>query len=111
MLRIGIALGDATGIGPEVSIKALATLAPEVDARYVLIGDRVIIEQQARIVGFDLSNSVSEILQPTPGLPSTALSLSHPKAAQAAIEWLREGAHLCLSGALDALVTAPVNKA
>jgi 4-hydroxythreonine-4-phosphate dehydrogenase len=42
-------------------------------------------------------------------LPSS-LSAGAPEAAQAAISWLREGAKRCLSGELDALVTAPVNK-
>ena len=36
---IGIALGDVTGIGPEVALKALAAEAPTDDTRYLLIGD------------------------------------------------------------------------
>ena len=37
--RIGISLGDITGIGPEVTLKALALEAPADDTRYLLIGD------------------------------------------------------------------------
>ena len=36
---IGIALGDITGIGPEVTLKALALDMETDDARYLLIGD------------------------------------------------------------------------
>src|SRR5438874_275172 len=36
---IGIALGDFTGIGPEVALKALAAEAASDDMRYLLIGD------------------------------------------------------------------------
>ena len=35
---IGITLGDVTGIGPEVSFKALSNV-PLDDTRYVVIGD------------------------------------------------------------------------
>ena len=36
---IGISLGDITGIGPEVTLKALAVEAKADDTRYLLIGD------------------------------------------------------------------------
>jgi len=36
---IGVSLGDITGIGPEVALKALALEASAEDARYLVIGD------------------------------------------------------------------------
>ncbi len=36
---IGITLGDVTGIGPEVVLKALAVEPPSDSTRYLLIGD------------------------------------------------------------------------
>ena len=36
---IGLCLGDPTGIGPEVSLKALAAEAGADQTRYLLIGD------------------------------------------------------------------------
>ena len=36
---IGISLGDITGIGPEVTLKALSVEANADDTRYLLIGD------------------------------------------------------------------------
>ena len=36
---IGITLGDVTGIGPEVTLKAVAAEAKNDDTRYLLIGD------------------------------------------------------------------------
>ena len=47
-LFIGIALGDVTGIGPEVSLKAVAEEAKTDDSRYLLIGDLGHIEQANR---------------------------------------------------------------
>lgn len=36
---IGITLGDVTGVGPEVALKALKTEAAADDARYLILGD------------------------------------------------------------------------
>ena len=36
---IGISLGDATGVGLEVTLKAVAAEAPADDTKYLLIGD------------------------------------------------------------------------
>src|SRR5438445_2690834 len=116
---IGIALGDMTGIGPEVALKALAAEMPADDTRYLLLGD----EAHVRRVNEEMRVGLQ--LQPYPGpgdsgrvfihpaltgpLPST-LSPGSPTAARAALDWLTDGAQRCLRRELDALVTAPVNK-
>ena len=46
---IGISLGDITGIGPEVTLKALATEAQAGDARYLVIGDEGYLRRLARV--------------------------------------------------------------
>ena len=119
--RIGISLGDVTGVGPEVTLKALARLLAEPatgDApRYLLLGDAGWIERANR----DLRLPVEPDRGPaTPGrlsvldprstpLPSQLTAGAAP-AALAAVDWLRAGAALCLRGEIDALVTAPVSK-
>ena len=116
---IGIALGDLTGIGPEVALKALAAEAATDDTRYLLIGDaarlcrlnerlhlRLPLEPYERGVGrgrFFVHSPSSA------ALPET-LSPGSPAAALAALSWLTDGAQRCLRRELDALVTAPVNK-
>ncbi|HEY1790046.1 MAG TPA: 4-hydroxythreonine-4-phosphate dehydrogenase PdxA [Verrucomicrobiae bacterium] len=123
MMRIGITLGDVTGVGPEVALKAVAAESNNDDAQYVFIGD----ENVLRRLNEKLSNP----------LPLTALPGSNPQsavaarffitnplknklparlphgsaeAAKAAMVALRDGAERCLRGELAALVTAPVNK-
>ena len=116
---IGLALGDVTGIGPEVALKALAAEAATDDTRYLLIGDvphlrrlneqlhlRLALEPYARAAEggrFFVHSPSSETLPET-------LSPGSPAAALAALTWLRDGAQRCLRRELDALVTAPVNK-
>jgi 4-hydroxythreonine-4-phosphate dehydrogenase len=116
---IGISLGDPTGIGPEVALKALAAETQADDTRYLLIGDQDLACRLDQQLGTKLSpktytgnaatgrmfihNTFSESLPPD-------LAAGSPVAARAAVAWLAEGAQRCLKRELDALVTAPVNK-
>ena len=81
--RVGITLGDQAGIGPEIVDAALASGRLPADANYSIIGAAV-----------DCS-----LGQPT------------RKTAEAAFEAIEEAARLALRGELDAVVTAPINKA
>lgn len=117
--RIGISIGDVTGIGPEVTLKAVAAELPADQIRYLLIGDceklRTLNEQLE--LNLDLQtarespgSSRVEVHDPlTQPLP-TATFPGSPVAATAAVAWLKDGATRSLRGELDALVTAPVNK-
>jgi 4-hydroxythreonine-4-phosphate dehydrogenase len=116
---IGISLGDVTGIGPEVALKALALEASADDTCYVLIGDadlaRCVNEQFGLKLPLQAYRGKSEpgrffLCHPLPDKLRADLSPGCPEAARAAVAWVREGAERCLRRELDALVTAPVNK-
>ena len=118
--RIGISLGDVTGIGPEVALKALAAEPPDDPARFLLIGDAAHARALEKRLGLNLPlrdftgpNQPDRFLlhDPLPGPLPEDLIEGSPAAARAAVAWLRDGAERCLRGELDALVTAPVNKA
>jgi 4-hydroxythreonine-4-phosphate dehydrogenase len=116
---IAISLGDVTGIGPEVALKALAVEGQTDDTRYLLIGDAGYIAAACEKLGLDFAvqpfskfgaegrffvhNPLQEPLPP-------GLDAGSPVAARAAVAWLTDGAQRCLSYDVDALVTAPVNK-
>jgi 4-phospho-D-threonate 3-dehydrogenase / 4-phospho-D-erythronate 3-dehydrogenase len=119
--RIGITIGDPAGIGPEIVLKSIAE--PEVCAacQPIIIGDASELRRQARalnlpcdyIVEGELSSEA--FIEPVICDTSNAggpiewgrLSADAGRAAIAAIEM---GAKLCLSGKLDAMATAPINK-
>lgn len=116
---IGIAIGDVTGIGPEVALKALAGELATDETRYLLLGDAGHLERTNRQLGLSLP------LEPFDGYERAGRLFHHPAstpplsvspapgsaaAANAAMDWLAEGARRCLAGELQALVTAPVNK-
>lgn len=113
---VAISLGDITGIGPEVALKALAR--EPADFRFVIIGDAAHVRKLARrfspeLAFGDYSTGCTHrfsILQSSQDPLSERLQPGAAEAANAAFHWLHEGAKRCLSGEFDALVTAPVNK-
>ena len=123
-MALGITLGDPTGIGPEVALKALARVMGDDETTcYVLIGDAGVAGYYAGLLGVEeplprwaeraTVTSRMYVFSPDLGLHGAQLlelAAGHATAARAAVAWLRVGAELCLSGELAALVTAPVNK-
>jgi len=116
---LGISLGDVTGVGPEVALKALAAEAGRDDARYLLIGDEKILarlnEKLSLALPLQRFSSYREegrffVVDPSAEPLPDHLPAGAPPAAHASVCWLRDGGQRCLRGELDALVTAPVNK-
>ena len=82
MRQIGITLGDAAGIGPEIVRAALAS-------------GQLVDSFDYRIIGDDAAS--------TPGEPT-------PATARAAAAALEQAADLANSGVVDAVVTGPIHK-
>ena len=61
--RIAITLGDPSGIGPEVIIKALNILFPERDNLPIIIGDTKTLEKTSRSLGIDFQFQIIENLK------------------------------------------------
>ena len=116
-MRIGIAIGDVTGVGPEVALKAVAAESKKDGAQYVFIGDETLLQKLNRKLPRPLplkrlSDGAGRFFTTNPlekKLPGK-LPAGSPLAARAAMAALRDGANRCLRGELAALVTAPVNK-
>jgi 4-hydroxythreonine-4-phosphate dehydrogenase len=115
---LGISLGDITGVGPEVTLKALAAEASADDYKYLLIGDEKILARLNEQLALNLplekftgyGGGKFFVVNPhAESLPEN-LPAGSPLAANASVAWLRDGAQRCLRDELDALVTAPVNK-
>jgi 4-hydroxythreonine-4-phosphate dehydrogenase len=116
---IGISLGDVTGIGPEVTLKALAQEISFDDVNYLILGDLELLEALNTRLGLGLaltgwrvdSSARLQVLNPLGAPLGVDLGPGSPTASRAAVAWLREGAIRCLRQQIHALVTAPVNKA
>ena len=116
---LGITLGDVTGIGPEITLKALAAEAANDATRYLLIGDEGHVQRLNEKLGTGLAlekfsgyGRAGKFFTTRPfaePLPEN-LAAASPAAAVAAVAALKDGAKRCRRGELDAIVTAPVNK-
>jgi 4-hydroxythreonine-4-phosphate dehydrogenase len=120
----GVVIGDALGIGPEITVKALADKRIYEACRPVLIGDLEIVKRAARKTRAGLrvvaASSPGEadfrfprlpvIPVPFPGLSSLPLGRAAPASGEAFVAWFRKGYDLARSGEVGALVYAPLNK-
>lgn len=118
--RLAITLGDVTGVGPEVTLKALADEAASDETRYLLVGDsrwaRRLNEQlRVNLPLKEFSDWTAPgrffLHDPLSAPLPAELPPGSPLAANAAIASLAEAGRRCLAGELAGMVTAPVNKA
>ena len=122
---LAITIGDPAGIGPEITLGALAENDLFARCRPLVIGDTRIMERAAGWLGLE---SVFEIVerpadgQYTPGtVPILDLGIATPEdcppgevtsvAGNAAVRYVFKACDLALEGVVDAIVTGPINKA
>jgi len=114
---LALTMGDPAGIGPEITLKALAAL-PDPSA-FPILGDPLVM--QAAADSFDLPlHIMANIDDRRMGafnlLPSSALATLPPlgkvsaEAGAAAYEAIAKGIALSLSGDIAGIVTAPIHK-
>ncbi|MFC1593711.1 4-hydroxythreonine-4-phosphate dehydrogenase PdxA [Candidatus Omnitrophota bacterium] len=104
---IGITLGDPSGIGPEVTAKALC--APEIRrlGRFFVIGDKPVLSQYFP-KKISLPNVV--IIDNNSTVRSFTRGSVNPHSGKAALGYINTALYLLKEKCIDALVTAPVSK-
>jgi 4-hydroxythreonine-4-phosphate dehydrogenase len=121
---IGIPIGDPAGIGPEIAVKALRRPELYETARPLLVGDAEVIRKA--LAWCRIEGKVNAVASPGEGVFEPAVvnlidlkntnrgSLIPGKVqaacGRAAFEYVERAATLALSGELDAVATAPINK-
>lgn len=114
---IAAVIGDPTGIGPEVLVKALAA---GLDARVLVVGDASVWERAQQAAGVSLPPRSSELPGPVgrdvpfhdmeaPDALWTRGEVS-PVAGVASAVWLKTAVRFALDRLVDAVVFAPLNK-
>ena len=127
--QIGLMLGDATGIGPEISAKVLSKVlasgAPASSFRLAVIGDARVLELGIRDAGITLPYQVytrlDEMPWPSERVPMIDLANLDPacltrgdvslESGRVCGETLKYMIGLALDGQLDGICFAPLNKA
>jgi 4-hydroxy-L-threonine phosphate dehydrogenase PdxA len=108
--RIGLMLGDMTGIGPEISAKLLATGVLKDVARIVVVGDRRVLELGCRDAGVDVPQV--DLIDLANIDPSTIERGSVSEVSgRLTGETLHRMTELAHAGKIDAICFAPLNKA
>lgn len=121
---IAIPMGDAAGIGPEITVKALNNQEIYESCKPLVVGDQKVVENAMKYTGSSLKiNSVSE---PEEGLYTygtiDVLSMENidistlkvgevqEQAGKAAFEYIETSIRLAMEGRVSALATTPINK-
>ena len=112
---LGITMGDAAGVGPEIICMALSNPDIVKICKPLLIGDRAIMEEALKITGILSKGIFSSDLIKVLDLHNLDLrNLVRGKMSrvtgQAAFEYISEAVRLALAGDIQAVVTAPINK-
>ncbi|MFC3527228.1 4-hydroxythreonine-4-phosphate dehydrogenase PdxA [Paracoccus mangrovi] len=106
---IGITMGDPCGVGPEISVKALAEMSPADRARTRIYGNRATLEAAKAAIGcdVDLDGHVVDLAVEGAPLPWGQLS---PVAGDAAFRFIEAAVRDAQAGRIGCIVTAPINK-
>ncbi|WP_138444047.1 4-hydroxythreonine-4-phosphate dehydrogenase PdxA [Sinomonas susongensis] len=121
---VAVTMGDPAGVGPEIIAKSMADERLHEQARVLVIGDLHRLQQAMDIVGSTLSvrsiASVGEALFERSGIdvfdipgldPDLPWGELSPQAGHAAYLYIKKAVELALGGEIDAICTAPLNKA
>jgi 4-hydroxythreonine-4-phosphate dehydrogenase len=122
--KIGITMGDPTGIGPEIVVKALSMEEPFQACRPIVFGDREVlsrtIQMQNLSATLEIIKDIPEhgyfprkiFLLPLSQLEVPSLRFGQPDRAcgEAMVKYIEEAVKWVRSGQLDAMTTCPINK-
>jgi 4-hydroxythreonine-4-phosphate dehydrogenase len=110
--RVGVAIGDPAGIGPEIVLKAAASQRVTRAARLVIIGDARWLERQAKRLKlrWPLQRRTVELVDLANVEPHCVAGSVSAGAGRAAVETIERATELALSGGVDAIATAPIHK-
>ncbi len=109
---IAITLGDPAGVGPEVTLKALADPDIQRSARFIVLGDRAAVTPAERSTGIRLDTLPVEFrdCRALPADSVIAMGTLRAEYGAAAVRYVHDATQMCLRGEADAMVTAPLNK-
>ncbi|MDY6855598.1 MAG: 4-hydroxythreonine-4-phosphate dehydrogenase PdxA [Thermodesulfobacteriota bacterium] len=122
---VGITMGDPAGVGPEVIVKALSD--PEIFnvCRPVVLGEQGIISKAVNILESEVrvyatidmqaakyeAGRINVVNLSNIDVNTLVFGRGNGGFAKAIIDYVKTGARLALNGEIEAIATAPINKA
>jgi len=126
---IGITMGDAAGIGPEVLAKALFDKSIYRKCRPLIIGDAEVMEYSFKSLKKKNSNgkikinvvkkpgaanfkdgTIDILVLPNAKIENLVKGQVNISASKAAIEYIKHATTMAMKGEIDAITTGPINK-
>jgi len=121
---IAVTMGDPSGIGPEIAVRALSDTAMYSICRPIIIGDLDYVEDGVTMIGSNIKcKGLSEIgdakfehgtidVLDLKNVDYREIEYGKvsAKAGHAAYEYIEKGIKLALAGRVDAVVTGPIHK-
>lgn len=118
--RIGITMGDPSGIGPEIIVATLAEMSDEARSQSAVIGNFDLLRRADSVRGTKLSfvegveaanGAVPVIHVATKDQDQITDGKATAAGGEAAYRYVEKAVQLCLAGDISVIVTAPLNKA
>jgi 4-hydroxythreonine-4-phosphate dehydrogenase len=118
--RIGITMGDPSGIGPEIIVATLAEMSVGSRSKSVVIGNIDLLRRADAlretgltfVTGVDASDGdVPVVHVPTSDQDKITDGKESPAGGEAAFRYVEKAVELSLAGDISVIVTAPLNKA
>jgi 4-phospho-D-threonate 3-dehydrogenase / 4-phospho-D-erythronate 3-dehydrogenase len=121
---IGVTMGDPTGVGPEIIVKALVKEEPFQACRPLVFGDQGVLLKTIKDLGMDATVEVFDrvpeqgyrpgniCLFPSSQLRAEALQIGKPdrECGEAMANSIRLAVQWVMLGRIDAVTTCPINK-
>jgi len=122
--RVAITMGDAAGIGPETTVKSLADPRAAEWCIPIVLGDARVLEKAMAAVGMKVPLRKIQAPGEAQGTPGTIEVIDYasidmgihqwgvitPSFGESAVRWTKDAGQMCVAGAVDAMVSAPLNK-
>ncbi|HEX2639181.1 MAG TPA: 4-hydroxythreonine-4-phosphate dehydrogenase PdxA [Pyrinomonadaceae bacterium] len=119
---VAVTMGDAAGIGPEIILKALSDPDLSKVSRNVVVGSAVVLEKTAKRLGLQLSfvpfadtparvDEAVEVVDLGNISGCLAIGRESAEAGRASAEYIETAVRLWREKKVDAIATAPINKA
>ncbi len=103
-----ITMGDPSGIGPEVTLRTLASPGISGLANFLVIGDHSVIDRAGRRLGIKLKAPLLDLNNVSQS--NFSYGEARPAFGKAAMQYLDKALELIKAGEAGCLVTGPVNK-
>ena len=106
---IGITMGDPCGVGPEISIRALAGMSAQERETIRIYGNLPTLEAARAALGLDVDLTAHVVDLPVEGAPLPWGKLN-PVAGDAAFRFIEKAVRDAEAGTIGCIVTAPISK-